>query len=149
MMTRTNKDIVIGLWKSFSARDETQMRNNLAEQAVWIAPGDNATARFLSLPSSMNGRDQIVRFIADHFPRMFTQDVKVDYKGVYADGDTVVVEMTLSATLANGRHYRNEYCFIHKLKDERVVEIREFVDTLNGHRMTFGDAANIEFPPSV
>ena len=92
----------------------------------------------------MNGRDQIVRFIVDHFPRMFTQDVKADYKGVYADGcDTVVVEMTLSATLANGRDYRNEYCFIDKLKDERVVEIREFTDTYNGHRMTFGDAATI------
>jgi hypothetical protein len=64
-MTRTNKDIVIGLWKSFSARDETQMRDNLAEQAVWIAPGDNATANFLSVPSGMNGRDQIVRFIVD------------------------------------------------------------------------------------
>jgi ketosteroid isomerase-like protein len=74
---------------------------------------------------------------------MFTQDVKADYKGMYADGDTVVVEMTLSATLANGRHYRNGYCFIHKLKDERVVEIREFMDTYNGHRMTFGDAATI------
>jgi ketosteroid isomerase-like protein len=142
-MTRTNKDIVIGLWKSFSARDETQMRNNLAEEAVWIAPGDNATAKFLCVPSGMNGRDQIVRFIVDHFPRMFTQDVKADYKGMYADGDTVVVEMTLSATLANGRHYRNEYCFIHKLKNERVVEIREFMDTYNGHRMTFGDAATI------
>jgi ketosteroid isomerase-like protein len=141
MMTRTNKDIVVGLWKSFSARDETQMRNNLAEQAVWKAPRDNATAKFLGVPSGMNGREEIVRFIVDHFPRMFAQDVKADYKGVYADGDTVVVEMTLSATLANGRHYRNEYCFIHKLRDERVVEIREFMDTYNGHRMTFGDAA--------
>jgi len=49
--------------------------------------------------------------------------------------------MTLSATLANGRHYANEYCFIHTLTDGKVAEIREFMDTYNGHRMTFGDAA--------
>jgi uncharacterized protein len=91
----------------------------------------------------MNGRDEIVRFIVDQFPRMYAQDVRADYKGVHTDGDTVVVEMTLSATLANGRHYKNEYCFIHTLKGEKVVEIREFMDTYNGHRMTFGDAATI------
>jgi ketosteroid isomerase-like protein len=142
-MTRTNKDIVISLWKSFSARDEVQMRNHLTEDAAWRAPADNATAKFLGVSSGMNGRDEIVRFIVDQFPRMFAQDVKADYKGVYADGDTVVVEMTLSATLANGRRYKNEYCFIHALKDEKVIEIREFMDTYNGHRMTFGDAATI------
>jgi uncharacterized protein len=142
-MTRTNKDIVIGLWRAFAARDTDQMRSYLAEEAVWRAPADNATAKFLGLPSGMSGREQIVRFIVDQVPRMFAQGVKADYKGVYADGDTVVVEMTLRATLANGRPYRNEYCFIHELKDERVVEIREFMDTYNGHRMTFGETASI------
>lgn len=142
-MTGTNKDIVIGLWKAFSVRDEAQMRNRLAEGAVWRAPADNATAKFLGLASGMNGRDQIVLFIVDQFPTMYARDVKVEYKGVYADGDTVVVEMTLSATLANGRPYQNEYCFIHKLKDQQVVEIREFMDTYNGHRMTFGEAGTI------
>lgn len=143
MMTRTNKEIVIGLWRAFAARDEDQIRGYLAEEAVWRAPADNATAKFLGMPSGMSGREQIVRFIVDQFPRMYAQDVKVDYKGVYADGDTVVVEMTLRATLANGRLYRNEYCFIHEVKNGKVVEIREFMDTYNGHRMTFGDAATI------
>jgi hypothetical protein len=45
-MTRTNKDIVIGLWKSFSMRDEVQIRNHLAEDAAWRAPADNATVKF-------------------------------------------------------------------------------------------------------
>src|SRR5262245_2885154 len=140
-MTRTNKEIVIALWKAFAARDEDQMRSYLAEEATWMAPADNATAKFLGLPGGMSGREQIVRFIVDQFPRMYAQAVKVDYKSVYADGDTVVVEMTLSATLANGRNYSNAYCFVHQLKDDKVIEMREFMDTYNGHRMTFGEAA--------
>ena len=108
-MTGRNKDIVIGLWKSFATRDEAQMRNHLAKDAAWRAPADNATAKFLSVPSGMNGRDEIVCFIVDQFPRMYAQDVKADYKGVYWDGDTVVIEMALSPTLANGRHDTNEY----------------------------------------
>jgi hypothetical protein len=143
MMTSTNRDIVTGLWRAFAARDADRIRSYLAEEAVWSAPADNATAKFLGVPSGMSGREQIVRFIVDQFPRMYAQDVKVDYQGMYADGDIVVVEMTLSATLANGRPYSNKYCFIHELKDGKVVELREFMDTYNGHRMTFGEAATI------
>jgi hypothetical protein len=143
MMTRTNRDIVTGLWRAFAARDADRIRSYLAEEAVWSAPADNATAKFLGVPSGMSGREQIVRFIVDKFPRMYAQDVKVDYQGMYADGDIVVVEMTLSATLANGRPYSNKYCFIHELRDGKVVELREFMDTYNGHRMTFGEAATI------
>lgn len=96
---------------------------------------DNATAKFLGMPSGIKGCEQIVRFSIDQFPRMYAQDMKVDFQGVYADADIVVVEMTLSATLANGRRYKNDYCFIHDLKDEKVAEIREFMDTYNAHRM--------------
>ena len=142
-MTGTNKDIVVCLWQAFSRRDEAQMQAVLAEDVVWRAPADNATAKFLGLPSGMSCRDQIVRFIIDQLPKLFARDVKVEYKGVYADGDTVVLEMTLSATLANGRPYKNEYCFIHALRNGKVAEIREFMDTYNGHRMTFGEAATI------
>jgi ketosteroid isomerase-like protein len=137
-MTTPGKDIVIDLWKAYSARDESRMRRHLAVDAVWRAPPDNATAKFLGMPSTIEGCDQIVRFILDLFPRMFAYDRKTDLKGVYADGDTVVVEVAISATLANGRHYRNDYCFIHKLKDSQVVEVRELMDTYNGHRMVFG-----------
>jgi ketosteroid isomerase-like protein len=142
-MTRTNKDVVIGLWRAFAARDEGQIQDHLAEEAVWTAPADNATAKFLGVPGGMKGRDQIVHFIVHQFPRMYAKDVRTDVKGVYADGDTVVVEVTISATLANGRPYRNEYCFIHKVAEQKVVEMREFMDTHNGHRMTFGSAATI------
>jgi ketosteroid isomerase-like protein len=119
------------------------MRDHLAEAAVWTAPADNATARFLGMPSGMRGREEIVRFITDQLPRMFARDVRTDLKGMYADGDTVVIEMTISATLANGRAYKNEYCFIHQIADGKVVAIREFMDTYKGHRMTFGEAAII------
>jgi ketosteroid isomerase-like protein len=142
-MTSRNKDIVIGLWRAFAARDPDGIRRHLAEDAVWRAPADNATAKFLGMSSGMRGREEIVRFIVEQFPSMFARDVKAETKGVYADGDIVVLEMTLQATLANGRPYRNDYCFICDLRDGWVVEIREFMDTYNGHRMTFGQAAVI------
>ena len=91
----------------------------------------------------MSGRDEIIRFIVKDFGRLFSRDVRIDFTGLYADGDTVVAELTLSATLINGRQYRNAYCFVHALKDGKVIEMREFMDTHNGHRMIFGEATAI------
>jgi ketosteroid isomerase-like protein len=143
MSGEANKETVIGMWRAFGSRDAARTEGFLAENAVWIAPRDNATAKFLGVPSGMTGRVEIVRFIIDQFPRIFLRDVKMDYKGIYADGEAVVVEATLSATIANGRPYRNDYCFIHIVKDGKVVEMREFMDTYNGHRMVYGNEATI------
>jgi ketosteroid isomerase-like protein len=142
-MSATNKNRVIEMWQAFSTRDPSKIEPFLASGAVWTAPPGNATAKFFGQVAGMKGRDEIIRFILEDFRKLFSRDVKIDFKGVYADGDTVVTEQTLSATLANGRHYQNDYCFVHALKDGQVVEIREFMDTYNGHRMIFGEAAAI------
>jgi len=142
-MSATNKSRVIEMWQAFSSRDPSKIEPFLASGAVWIAPPGNATAGFFGREAGMRGRDEIIRFILEDFPKLFARDVKIDFKGVYADGDTVVAELALSAGLVNGRHYKNDYCFVHALKDGRVVEIREFMDTYNGHRMIFGEAGAI------
>jgi uncharacterized protein len=145
-MSAENKSRVIEMWQAFSwqtfsRRDPDKIKPFLASDAVWIAPPGNAAAGFFGRDAGMRGRDEIIRIILEDFPKLFSRDVKIDFKGVYADGDTVVAEVTLSATLVNGRNYKNNYCFIHALKDGQVVEIREFMNTYNGHRMIFGEAA--------
>jgi ketosteroid isomerase-like protein len=142
-MSTANKSRVIEMWQAFSSRDRSKIEPFLANGAVWIAPPGNATAQYFGREAGMKGRDEIIQFILEDFGKLFSSNVKIDFKGVYADGDTVVTEQTLSATLANGRYYKNEYCFVHALKDGQVVEIREFMDTYNGHGMIFGDAAAI------
>jgi uncharacterized protein len=137
-MCRSSKDIVISLWKAFSARDAEEITKWLCEDALWIAPPDNATARFLGASDRMKGRAAIVHFIVKDFPRAFARDVKNEIRGVYADGSTVIVETSLTATLANERAYWNDYCFIHEVRDGAVALIREYMDTSAGDRMFFG-----------
>jgi uncharacterized protein len=143
MSADANKQIVIDMWKSFSTRDAARIEPFLSDDAVWVAPQDNATAKFLGERGGMIERGRIVRFILEQFPKVFVRDVKLDFKGVYGDDETVVVELELSATVSNGRPYKNDYCFIHILRDGKVVEIREFMDTYNGHRMIYGNEATI------
>lgn len=141
-MDSQNKRRVVEMWRAFSTRDKSQIEPFLAKDAVWIAPPGNATAAFIGEAGGMVGRESIIQFVIEQFPKIFSRDVKLDFKGVYADGDTVVIELTLSAILANNRAYRNDYCFVHTVEDGKVIEMREYMDTYNGHRMFFGDSAS-------
>lgn len=88
----------------------------------------------------MVGKKAIVRFLAEDFPRLFARDVTVTFHGFHADGDRVVVEETMTATLADGNHYANDYCFVFELRDGLIHRVREYTDTARGNRMIFGEA---------
>ena len=80
------------------------------------------------------GRDRIVHFLSREFGTVFVADVSIDFRGLHADGDTVVVEERMQATLAHGGHYDNDYCFIFELENGLIKRVREYMDTQRGAR---------------
>lgn len=48
---------------------------------------------------------------------------------VLADGDHVVVLAKGHADTVDGKVYANEYCFIFRLSEGKIVEVREYLDT--------------------
>ncbi|WP_326824217.1 nuclear transport factor 2 family protein [Streptosporangium sp. NBC_01756] len=101
------------------------------------------------MTNHMIGREAIVHFLTRDFPRLFTEGVSVDFRGFYVDGDTVVVEETMTATLANGNQYTNDYCFVFELRDGLIYRVREYMDTTKGMRMIFTDPADACVLPEV
>jgi uncharacterized protein (TIGR02246 family) len=138
MNTPTSKERVIEAWQAFSTRDPERIAAVFTEDAQWLAPAGNATAVALDGSNHMIGRGAITRFITAEFPKLFARDVRIDFKSIIADGDTVVVEERMQATLADGKAYDNDYCFIFELKDGRIHRVREYMDTLKGTKMIFG-----------
>lgn len=140
MNAQDNKRVAAATWKAFASRDPEQIAAMFTEDAQWLAPAGNATAMALNATSSMVGKAQIAQFIAVDFGKLFSREVKVELTGVYGDGDVVVVEQRLRATLANGALYDNDYCFVLELQNGQIRRIREYMDTAKGHRMIFGTA---------
>lgn len=145
----TNRDRVIELYKAYSARDAKAIAGLLHDDVVWIAPPGNATQVALGLgeaedagaPSGANNlnKAEIVYFMSELFRRLFAADVRNEFKAIYEDGNTVIAEHRLSATLAHGREYTNDYCFIFEFDDGQIVEIREYMDTRGGWVQMWGD----------
>jgi ketosteroid isomerase-like protein len=143
-MQEQSKQIVIDAWKAFSSRDAQRIGSFFTEDAEWIAPKGNATELAMNqmnhtnLTNHMIGREVIANFIAKEVPKLFATNVSIDFRGFYADGQTVVVEERMQATLANGRKYDNDYCFIFELVDGKISEVREYMDTQRGKECIFG-----------
>jgi uncharacterized protein len=79
---------------------------------------------------------------------VFVSDVSIDLRGVYADGDTVIVEERMRATLADGGHYDNDYCFVFEMDDGRIRRVREYMDTKRGAELNAASRIHREAPTS-
>jgi len=75
--------------------------------------------------------------MAYNFARFFG-GVENNFRSVVAEGEVVVVEHRLSATLPTGRSYVNAYCFVYEVREDKVWRIREYMDTRGGWTQVFG-----------
>ncbi|TMR40558.1 nuclear transport factor 2 family protein [Actinomadura geliboluensis] len=131
--------IIQSAFQALASCDPDRISTVLTEDAEWLSPPGNATAVALEATNHMVGRKAIVRFFAEDFPRLFVRDVNLAFHRSHADGEWGIVEATMTATLANGNHYDNDYCFVFELRDGLIHRAREYVDTARGHRMIFGE----------
>ena len=140
MTSPTAKEIVLNAWQTFRTRDAGQIAALFAPDAEWIAPTRNATAVALDHTDHMIGPEAIARFISSEMHRLFS-DIDIAFRAVHADGDNVIVEERMRATLPGGRPYENDYCFVFVVADGRIKQVREYMDTRKGWQMVFAEAA--------
>jgi len=136
MQTEESRALVKKAWAEFASRDLGRIAAAFTDDAEWLAPEGNGTAVALGGANRMGGRDAIAAFIATEMRRLFS-NVAVEFRGFFADGPIVVVEEQMRATLPNGTHYVNDYCFVFECRDGKIFRVREYMDTLGGFRQIF------------
>lgn len=134
MPNASNKDRVIKAWQEFATRDPIRVAAVFTPDAEWFAPPENATALALDGTSHLVGRARIVRFFTEDFGSVFA-DVQIDFTGLYGEGDHVIVEERMQATLTHGGHYDVDYCFVFQLREGLIHRVREYMDTRKGTEM--------------
>lgn len=126
--------------RALVSNDPDQIIAAFTEDDEWLSPPGNTFALALEAPHHMVGRAAIVRFFTEDFPRLFARDLNVAVGGSHAEGERGTMEATVTATLAGGNRYVNDYCFVVELQDGLIHRVREYVDTARGRRMIFGKA---------
>ena len=130
--TANNKAIVTRFFETFSRGDVPALLDAMADGSSWWVCGRL---------EGMSGR-----YDKESFGPLL-EGVKAVYRGgalrisptaMTAEGDRVAVEADGYAELMDGRVYNPQYHFLVTLRDGKVLEVREYMDTLHAKEIFFG-----------
>jgi ketosteroid isomerase-like protein len=75
------------------------------------------------------GRNQLVERVVVPLMEKLDGFIKVTPQAIFGDGDLVCVQAKGEARTKNGEAYNNTYCFVFRLRDDKIVEVTEYMDT--------------------
>jgi ketosteroid isomerase-like protein len=95
----------------------------LVPEADWTIVGSSPLSK--TYPSRQVFLDEV---IGPFNARMATPLVPT-VRGIYADGDMVIILFDAAATTKDGQPYRNTYTWYFRMKEAKVVSVIAFFDT--------------------
>jgi uncharacterized protein len=137
MSTENTRTVVRQYVQALVDRDVDALRAAFAPDATWTFPGE------LPVSGTWTGPEGII----DGFLGRMTQTldpqtpVTVEFRNLVADGDQAVAEWTSRARSKDGRPYKNDYAVVFHVRAGKIVEVREYLDTLHVAQVLFTQPA--------
>jgi ketosteroid isomerase-like protein len=121
-----NEKIVRHFFETLSAGELEQLRMLLHENAVW---GIMVTG--IQGAGDKHGRTEIIDgFLKPVREGMFIPaNPKVVIQHIVVQGNHVAVEAKGLGKFKNGKDYDNRYAFFIEIKDDKVIGLREYMDS--------------------
>ena len=125
-----NKRVARRLFESLSRGDTKAVLDLYADDAtVWTAG---------SLAFSGRRSKQEVAPLMEGILGAFPEGLRFTNQGMTAEGDRVAVEAESSGRHASGKLYHNLYHFQLVVRDGKVREVKEYLDTKHAHEVLLG-----------
>jgi ketosteroid isomerase-like protein len=123
-----NKELVRVTWDELLHDNLDAAMANMTEDVVWQPPP--------GLPPKV-GKAAVRKYRAS-VPGMFKGKRSSKINHLYADGDTVIAEVTNEGIAKKtGILYHNDYAFFFRIRNRKICRIWEYTDTQKG-RVAFG-----------
>ena len=119
----TNKEIMTALYAEIAKGNGRPYVEALADDVTFRAIGSN------SWSVKTKGKEELVREIYARVRERMEGPLKSRATRILADGDFVIVQARGDNTLKDGRRYENDYCLVFRMKDGKIQEIEEYLDT--------------------
>ncbi len=107
-----------------AARDRALFVASLAEDAIWTVTGQYSWSR------TFTGKPSILNDLHGHVRTRLADRARTIAHRFIADGDHVVVEAKGDNVTREGVRYDNDYCLVFRLEGGRIMEIREYCDSI-------------------
>lgn len=124
MTTEENKALVSEVFACFTANDIAGALDRMADDVTWWISGKPE-----HLPAAGVYNKEKIGGLFYRMDGQLKHGLKMTVKGLVAEGDKVAVEMESYGELRNGRVYNNEYHMLMTIRDGKISEVREYLDT--------------------
>ncbi|MCB1527772.1 MAG: nuclear transport factor 2 family protein [Hyphomicrobiaceae bacterium] len=123
MTAAENKETVRRMYEAMERGDRSVFGASVHPDYVWRFPGH------YSWSGAFEGRETIQRDLLTPLFGLFQSEYKGKAINLIAEGDFVVAEVRGDVMTKRGERYHNEYCFIFRFKDGKIVEVIEYCDS--------------------
>ena len=133
MTTDTNKQLVRDAFEALGSSDARPLYELMRDDFTWIIEGQSRFSRHYE------GKAAVKRELLDVLFEAFATPYRFTIDEIIAGGDRVVVRGRGEVRTKAGQDYNNSYCFVLRLEEGQLVELREYLDTALVERV-FGSA---------
>jgi ketosteroid isomerase-like protein len=95
----------------------------LAPEVEWTIVGSSP------LSKTYHSRQDFLDAVINPFNSRMMKPIVPSVRGIFADGDMVIIFFDATATAKDGILYRNTYTWYFQMKDDKVIKAVAFFDT--------------------
>lgn len=129
-ISKKNKEIAIKFFESLSSGSQDYLNYYSDDSIIWTA-GDNAIG-------GTRTKEEIVDF-AQGVLAAFPSGIVFNITGMTVDDERVAVEVSGTAVHASGQSYNNKYHFLLIIRDGKIMELKEYMDTQLAAKILLGE----------
>lgn len=124
MSAEANKKLIQDIFAELETGKGTLFVATLADDVILRVTGQYSWSRTFS------GKASVLGDLYGYVRSVVQPGARTIPLRFFADGDHVVVEARGDMTARNGEKYDNEYCLIYRFHDGKIVEMREYCDSV-------------------
>lgn len=124
MSIEQNKKTASEFFDCLNTNNVARVLDMMADDATWWIAGKPE-----HLPAAgVYNKEKIARLFYN-MGEQFKNGIKMTVKNLIAEGDKVALEAESYGELKNGRIYNQQYHFLMTIRDGKIIEVREYLDT--------------------
>jgi uncharacterized protein len=111
------------IFRSLVSGDGKEFFDHVAEDVDWIVEGTHPLA------GHYRSKSDFLAHTFEKLDKVLPQGAQLRVEHTLVSGDWAVVELRSDATAKNGLRFDNRYCWVCRLVNGTIVEVRAYLDS--------------------
>lgn len=117
------KQMVLNVFSSIAEGNADPLLDMIDDDVVWTIIGDTLFS------GTYKGKQDVLDRLLGRLGERVDGHLHISVDNMIGEGDFLAVQGRGESKTVDGGTYNNTYCWVYKFKDDKVVELTEYLDT--------------------